>query len=90
MLLTSSFPHNLKGGDLNIKRKKDNHKIKCKECGRDIEYGGDLITIEKCVNGPRGIIPLGEKEVFCNEECLGNFFGNFNGRELPKVPPRIP
>ncbi len=63
---------------------------KCKECGRSIAYGGDLITAEKGVSGPRGIIPLGEEMVFCSEECLSNYFSNSDVRELPKVPPRIP
>lgn len=66
-------------------------KMKCSECGRTIPYGGDLIKDEKCVRGPRGIVPLGEIQYFCCEDCVSLYFGNNSGSEsFVKAPPRIP
>jgi hypothetical protein len=65
-------------------------KLKCGECRRAIGYGGDLITAEKGVSGPRGVVPLGEKRHFCSEACLSNYYGNSDLSELPSMPPRIP
>jgi hypothetical protein len=65
-------------------------KLKCNECGKQVEYGGDVITMEKCVSGPRGIVPLGETLIFCCEECVGNYYGASDISELTKMPPRIP
>ena len=64
--------------------------LKCRECGRRIEYGGDLITAEPSVSGPRGIVPLGQVLIFCCEACLGSYYGNSGNGDLPKLPPRIP
>ena len=61
--------------------------MKCSQCNRKLELGVDVITVEKCVMGPRGIVPLGELENFCSEECLINFY---NDIDLPKAPRRIP
>ena len=71
-------------------RQKNIPEPRCKECNKLIDYGGDLIAVEKCVNGPRGRVPLGEILIFCNEECLSNYYCDYDGRELPKLPPRIP
>ncbi len=64
--------------------------LQCSECRRSIGYGGDIITTEKCVSGPRGIVPLGERLVFCSEECVSSYFNGADLGDLPKVPPRIP
>ena len=61
--------------------------MKCSQCNRKLELGVDVITVEKCVMGPRGIVPLGELEHFCSEECLIDFYSNI---DIPRVPRRIP
>ena len=61
--------------------------MECSQCQRKLELGVDVITVEKCVVGPRGTVPLGELENFCSEECLAQFY---NGHDLPQVDRRIP
>ncbi len=61
--------------------------MKCEECQRKLELGVDLIVVEKCVVGPNGIVPLGEKSCFCSEECLSNYFSNDG---LTEISRRIP
>lgn len=73
-----------------MERQNDIPEPRCKECDKRIEYGGDLIAVEKCVSGPRGMVPLGEILIFCSEECLSNYYCDYDGRALPKLPPRIP
>ena len=70
--------------------KDDATKLKCSECGKRIDYGGDLLTVEKCVLGPRGIVELGEKLLFCSEKCLRSYYSDTDVSQLPKMPPRIP
>lgn len=65
-------------------------KLRCSECRRSIDYGRDAIATEACVNGPRGLVALGEKLVFCSEECVSHFFNGSDLSELPSMPPRIP
>ena len=59
----------------------------CSQCRRKLELGVDVITVEKCVIGPRGIVPLGELENFCNEECLIDFYSDI---DIPHIDRRIP
>lgn len=61
--------------------------MQCSQCKRKLELGVDVITTEKCVLGPRGIVPLGEIEHFCCEECLADFYGNI---DIPRIDRRIP
>ncbi len=65
-------------------------KLQCNECRKSIGYGGDAITTEVCVSGPRGLVSLGDKLVFCSEECLSSFYSDVDLSNLPKVPPRFP
>ena len=65
-------------------------KLRCNECRTTIDYGRDAIATEACVNGPRGLVSLGETLVFCSEECLSNFFSDSDLSDLPSMPPRIP
>ena len=69
---------------------KEQQEFQCAECERKIEYGRDVITVEKGVVGPRGVIPLDEATTFCGEECVGNYFNGTPNPDLPKLPPRIP
>lgn len=73
-----------------MKSNNHNAKLKCSECRRSIGYGADLIAAEKCVSGPRGIVPLGGRLVFCSETCVGHYYGDSDLSELPSLPPRIP
>ncbi len=61
--------------------------MECSQCRRKLELGVDVITVEKCVIGPRGIVPLGESENFCSEECLIDFY---NDTDIPHIDRRIP
>ena len=61
--------------------------MRCDQCRRNLDLGVDVIKMEKCVVGPRGIVPLGEVQLFCCEECLACFFHNGS---LQDIPPRIP
>ncbi len=61
--------------------------MECSQCRRKLELGIDVITVEKCVLGPRGIVPLGELENFCSEECLIDFYSD---TEIIHVGRRIP
>jgi hypothetical protein len=69
---------------------KNGVKLRCSECRKSIDYGRDAISTEACVNGPRGLVSLGEKLVFCSEECVSNFFRDSDLSDLPSLPPRIP
>ena len=61
--------------------------MECSHCRRKLELGVDVITVEKCVIGPRGIVPLGELENFCSEECLIDFYSDI---DIPHIDRRIP
>ena len=61
--------------------------MECSQCQRKLELGVDVITVEKCVIGPRGIVPLGELENFCSEECLIDFYSD---ADIPHIDRRIP
>ena len=61
--------------------------MKCEECQRKLELGVDVITVEKCVVGPRGIVPLGDGNHFCSEECLIDYY---SGSDLIQIDRRIP
>ena len=61
--------------------------MECSQCRRKLELGVDVITVEKCVIGPRGIVPLGELENFCSEKCLIDFY---NDADIPHIDRRIP
>ena len=71
-------------------REKEQREIQCAECEKKIEYGRDVVTVEKGVVGPRGIVPLGEMMTFCSEDCVGRYFDGTPSDDLPKLPPRIP
>ncbi len=61
--------------------------MKCEECQRELDLGVDVVTVEKCVVGPRGIVPLGETTHFCSEECLSRYFSDTN---ISTIPQRVP
>ena len=61
--------------------------MECSQCRKKLDLGVDVITVEKCVIGPRGIVPLGELENFCSEECLIDFY---NDTDIPHINRRIP
>jgi hypothetical protein len=62
--------------------------LRCDQCRRPVEYGADVITVEKGVSGPRGVVPLGEALTFCSDECLASYFGGDD--DLPRISYRIP
>ncbi len=64
--------------------------LQCEQCKRRISYGGDVMSVEKCVNGPRGVIPLGEVLRFCCEDCVSKYFRPEPASNLREIAPRIP
>ena len=65
-------------------------KMKCGNCESKIDYGRDLIVLEKGVHGPRGVVPLGEVMIFCSDRCVAEYFGEEPAVKRPRFPPRIP
>ena len=61
--------------------------MECSQCKKKLALGVDIITVEKSVSGPRGIIPLGDTEHFCCEKCLIDFYSD---SEIIHVDRRIP
>lgn len=61
--------------------------MECSQCRKKLDLGVDVITVEKCVLGPRGIVPLGELENFCSEKCLIDFY---NDTKMIQIDRRIP
>ena len=68
----------------------DKPSLRCRECHREIDLGHDLITTEKCVNGPRGIVPLGKINTFCSDKCVKEWFSDDLTEDLPEIDFRIP
>ena len=68
----------------------DKKTLRCDYCRKPILYGGDVISVEKCVMGPKGIIPLGGVFMFCADACVSKFFDQDPISELPEIPRRIP
>ncbi len=82
------FIQNMKGDATTMDEEEKG--LTCDECQRPIQYGGDLLTVEKGVSGPRGVITLDDTLTFCQEECLSKYFNGASVNGLPQVPPRIP
>ena len=68
----------------------DKNQLKCDQCQREIAFGADVIRAERCVSGPRGVIPLGEPLHFCSEQCASNFFDHEPTSNLQEISPRVP
>lgn len=64
--------------------------LRCDYCKGEIFLGRDVVRVEKSVNGPRGVIPLGEAFTFCSEACVSRFFDREPIDDLPEIQPRIP
>ena len=73
-----------------MKEKELKRKRRCDNCRGEIHFGRDIIRVEKCVNGPRGIIPLGDALTFCSEDCVSGHFNHDGASDLPEVLRRIP
>ena len=67
-----------------------NDALQCDQCKHKISYAGDVISVEKCVNGPRGVIPLGEVMRFCCEDCVSKYFQQEPASNLKEIGQRIP
>ena len=64
--------------------------LACANCASPIDLGEDLLTVEKGVSGPRGVVPLGDQRTFCSENCLKDFFETTivsNGLEISERQP---
>ena len=73
-----------------MKEKESEKRARCDNCEGEIYLGSDVISVEKCVSGPRGHIPLGETLTFCSEDCVSRYFDHEPPSGLPKVLRRIP
>ena len=49
-------------------------KLICTSCRRKLDVGQDVIAVEKCVVGMRGIVPLDANLKYCSEACLIEYF----------------
>jgi hypothetical protein len=67
-----------------------NNTLRCDECRGELPLGGDVISVQRAVHGPRGVIPLGEVLTFCSDKCVSRFFDHQSSDELPDVSWRIP
>ena len=73
-----------------MKNQNDDETVKeCANCHRKLELAHDLLSVEKGVIGPRGVVPLGDILLFCDEECLAAYFAD-EKKEIEKLPRRIP
>ena len=73
-----------------MKENKSEKSPRCENCKGEIRFGSDVISVEKCVSGPRGLIPLDETLTFCSEDCVSAYFDHEPTSGLPKVFRRIP
>ena len=48
--------------------------VVCLQWRTEIQFGRDLVAVEKGVNGPRGFVPLGETLMFCSNRSVGECF----------------
>ena len=67
--------------------KEETNPKQCVECQRELNYGVEAVTLEYVVVGPRGLVPLRETKLFCDEDCLQRFL---NDEETEHLPRRIP
>lgn len=55
---------------------------RCAACHKRIRLGDDVLTIERAVLGPRGVVPLGSPVVLCSDTCGSEYFDD------PDAPPK--
>ena len=67
--------------------KEETNPKQCVECQREFQYGAEALSLEYAVIGPRGLVPLRETKLFCDEECLLSFLSDEESEQLPR---RIP
>ena len=63
----------------------DTHN-KCQYCAKELPQGVNVIKIQQGVLGPKGYVALEDGELFCDERCLRDFYGN---NELTRGAERI-
>ncbi len=59
----------------------------CAACQRKLDLGAEAVTLEYVVIGPRGLVPLREAKVFCDEDCLQRYVTDEEPEHLKR---RIP
>ena len=67
--------------------KEETNPKQCVECQREFSYGVEAVALEYVVVGPRGLVPLRETKLFCDEDCLQSFLSDEETEHLPR---RIP
>ena len=65
-----------------------NSKRLCAECRKPLDLGVDVLTLEPGVIGPRGVVPLGDAQLFCSEACLRGHLGT--GEPPATLKRRVP
>ncbi|QDT42536.1 MYM-type Zinc finger with FCS sequence motif protein [Gimesia alba] len=55
---------------------KEDKKIECQNCKQEIYFSGDVLTVERAVRGDQ-IIPLGGVKYFCSENCISDYYREF-------------
>lgn len=62
---------------------------RCAGCNRELRFGDDALIVESGVFGPRGFVPLGNKNYVCDHVCLAAHAGGSN-EHVEKLKRRIP
>ena len=70
-----------------MESKKKKNEMRCAACGREFEFGADVIGMQEGVIGPRGFVPLADMELFCSEACAK---GDEDKSETVRLSRRIP
>jgi len=73
-----------------MKRTQDKKTVRCDNCRRKVEYGKDVLSVNRGVIGPRGVISLDDESRFCSDECVSSYFDKDPKNALDVLPPRIP
>ncbi len=59
----------------------------CRGCGRPLRIGHDALCVQRCVIGPRGIVPVEEPLLYCDESCMQR---EPDGDSITRLRRRIP
>lgn len=65
----------------------EEHEKKCAGCHSLIHVGRDLIRVQEGVLGTRGFVDLNHELLFCNENCVRDYYAD---SEVVEMKRRIP
>lgn len=50
--------------------------MNCANCRKELHVGFDVLGLQEGVVGTRGVVPLADMLLFCDEECLRSYQGD--------------